>query len=342
MPNYEYLDEFAGLPVVVAPDTDQRENFWWLVEERARVDKPDPTLDDYEEAYQTARADPGAFAWRLQLPAYGGEAIFRDLFLRFVDEVDTTKVTALIAGYWDFGESSAHEPVGLLVEHADRFPALRALFLGELVQQECEISWIQQCDVTPLLAAFPRLEELRVRGGSGLKFPATRHEALRRLVVQTGGLPGEVTTGILASDLPALEHLELWFGVEDYGGTTEVGDLAPLFEGEVFPNLRSLGLCNAEWGDDLVRALADAPVMERVRALDLSSNALGPDGGEVLASAPVFRGLDSLTMDYHFVPEPVLERIRQALSGVALDLSEPEEYFVDENGEPAYYPGLTE
>ncbi|KUP95495.1 hypothetical protein AC529_17455, partial [Thermobifida cellulosilytica TB100] len=193
----------------------------------------------------------------------------------------------------------------------------------------------------PAAGLAPRLEELWVRGGSGLEFPATRHEALRRLVVQAGGLPG-----VLASDLPALEHLELWFGVEDYGGTTEVGDLAPLLEGKAFPNLRSLGLRNAEWGDDLVRRLADAPVTQRVKVLDLSGHVLTEPGGEVLAAAPAFRGLDRLVMRYHFVPEPVLERIRQALSGVALDLDDPQEpdHDLDDDGAevPVYFPEVTE
>jgi len=331
---YDNLTEFAGLPVVAfggdVPD-----------------DLPDDMRAAYEDAYRTARPDPGAFAWRLHASffPYGDFTSFAHVFARFVDEVDTEKVTALIIGRWMWGEDdlevTAQEPVGVLVEHADRFPALRALFLGELVQEEAEISWIQQCDVTPLLAAFPRLEELRVRGGNGLEFPATRHEALRTLAVETGGLPGEVTTGILASDLPALEHLELWFGSGYYGCTTELDDLAPLFEGELFPNLRSLGLRNDERTDDLVGMLAGAPLLDRLDVLDLSLGTLSDAGADLIARAPAFRRLRRLDLHHHYLTEEGEARLRAALPGVDLDLSERGEPRVHD-GEVHYYAAVTE
>ncbi|GLY24951.1 hypothetical protein [Micromonospora sp. NBRC 101691] len=60
---------------------------------------------------------------------------------------------------------------------------------------------------------------------------------------------------MVASELPALTDLELWIGTPDYGGDTEVADLAPLLAGERFPALRRLGLRNAEIADALVTAL---------------------------------------------------------------------------------------
>ncbi|WP_068687738.1 STM4015 family protein, partial [Thermobifida halotolerans] len=272
------------------------------------------------------------------------EEPFDDCFARFLDEVDTARVTALIVGCW--GEESddpASVPRDLLVEHAGRFPRLRALFLGEVLQEEAEISWIVQCDVAPLLAAFPALEELAVRGGDGLEFPATGHDALRGLVVQTGGLPPEVTTGILASRLPALEHLELWFGVEDYGRTTTVDDLAPLLAGELFPALRSLGLRNAEYTDDLVRALADAPVLRRLEVLDLSLGTLTDTGARVIRDSPAaFRRLRRLDLHRHHLSEPVMDELREALPDVDLDLGEPTEPRTFDDGSRWYHPAVTE
>src|SRR5690606_41114100 len=165
--------------------------------------------------------------------------------------------------------------------------------------------------------------------------------SLRRLTVQTGGLPRGPVAGITASDLPALEHLELWFGVEDYGGTTTVDDLAPLLAGERFPALRSLGLRNSPWGDDLVRALAGAPVLERVRVLDLSGNVLTDAGGEVLATAAAFRTLERLVIRYHFLTEATEERLRAAVPGVDLYLSERQEPEVYKD-RTYYYPEVTE
>ncbi len=51
--------------------------------------------------------------------------------------------------------------------------ALRAVFIGDLEMEEAEISWIEQSDVTPVLEAYPLLEEFGVRGGAGLRFPAS-------------------------------------------------------------------------------------------------------------------------------------------------------------------------
>ncbi|MEY9213445.1 STM4015 family protein [Thermobifida halotolerans] len=344
MPNHEHVAEFAGLPDGDFVTPEMERDWLWRMWRRAEYrGEPPPDPAGLDAARAAALADPGSVAWRLRVRLDHDREAFGRLFARFLDEVDTARVTALIVGCWGEGGDAALGAGArdLLVEHADRFPRLRALFFGEFVQEEAEISWILQTDVTPLLAAFPLLEEFAVRGGRDLEFPATRHTSLRRLVVQTGGLPREVTEGVLASDLPGLEHLELWFGVEDYGGDTTVDDLAPLLAGGLFPALRSLGLRNSEWGDELVRRLAEAPVLDRVRELDLSGHVLTDAGGEVLACAPAFRALKRLTVNHHYLGEEMRERIREALAGVDPELSEAEEPSVY-GGEKHYYPEATE
>lgn len=54
-----------------------------------------------------------------------------------------------------------------LIAAADRFPALEALFVGD-VEQQHEISWIVQDDLTPVVAAFPALRVFGARGSQGL------------------------------------------------------------------------------------------------------------------------------------------------------------------------------
>jgi hypothetical protein len=76
--------------------------------------------------------------------------------------------------------------------------------------------WIQQCDVSPLFAAYPRLEHFCVRGADGLSFGALRHDRLKSLIIQSGGLGANVVREV-AADAPELEHLELWLGDENYG-----------------------------------------------------------------------------------------------------------------------------
>ena len=49
--------------------------------------------------------------------------------------------------------------------------------------------------------------------------------------------------------LPALEHLELWLGTDEYGADTEVADLKNILQGKNLPSLRHLGLRNSEITD---------------------------------------------------------------------------------------------
>lgn len=84
-----------------------------------------------------------------------------------------------------------------------------------------------------------------------------RHAALRRLDLETGGMPVHVPEVIAACDLPALEHLDLWLGVRFYGGDVAVSDLEGLLDGRCLPTLRHVGL-NSEIQDDIAAAIAAA------------------------------------------------------------------------------------
>ncbi|MFJ7998330.1 hypothetical protein ACIQ7D_14455 [Streptomyces sp. NPDC096310] len=164
--------------------------------------------------------------------------------------------------------------IKLLVSTRDQLPALRALFLGDINEEllgDCGISeesyWtshLTQGEVTPLLNAFTELEEFGVRGDTDLSFPAVRHERLRKLVVETSAMPVEVVRGVAASDLPALEHLDLWLGASAWGGHYEVADLAPILAGTRLPALRHLALRNCDDQDGICTALATAPVVARL------------------------------------------------------------------------------
>jgi hypothetical protein len=267
--------------------------------------------------------EPDAFAWRITADAYGDGEDWTTAFARFCAAVDTTRVRALIVGGW--AEAYEMPPSGVieaLLAARERFPALRALFLGDMVMEECEISWINQTDVTPLLAGFPALEEFGVRGGTGLRFPAVSHGALRRLVVETGGLPAEVVRGIGASDLPALEHLDLWLGTPDYGGDSEVADLEPILSGARLPRLRHLALRNSEMQDAVAAAVASAPVVERLEVLDLSMGVLTDEGAGALLGGQPLTHLKKLDLHHHYLSGPFVERVRQTLepAGVEVDL----------------------
>ncbi|MER6124631.1 STM4015 family protein [Streptomyces sp. NPDC001795] len=268
--------------------------------------------------------EPDAVAWRITSDVYDADEEWETAFARFCSNVDTTRVRALIVGAWQEAyDTDCSSVIEALLAARDRLPALRALFLGDMVVEECEISWINQTDVTGLLGGFPDLEEFAVRGGSGLKFPALRHHRLRSLTVQTGGLPVDVVRGIGASELPALDHLDLWLGTSWYGADSEVADLEPILSGTRLPSLRHLALRNSEIQDDIAAAVASAPVVARLEVLDLSMGTLSDDGATALLGGQPLTHLKKLDLHHNYLSEPVRQRIRQTLepAGVELDLA---------------------
>ncbi|MFD1812503.1 STM4015 family protein [Rhodococcus gannanensis] len=266
-------------------------------------------------------------AWRVSAESYDAPAEWPEVFAKFRAAVDPATVQAIVVGTWSdpYEKSSAHV-VEALVAAADEFPNLRSIFLGDMTFEDCEISWIVQSDVTPLLTAFPRLEHLKVRGGTQLGLAPVRHENLRSLVVESGGLPNDVVWAAAGSDLPALTHLELWLGTENYGANSTVEDLAPIFGGAKLPALTSLALSNSDYQDAIAEAVATAPIVPQLRALDLSKGVLTDDGAGSLLAGQSLTHLGSLDLHHNYLSSAMQERFRAALepAGVELNL-DPED-----------------
>ncbi|MFF3611430.1 STM4015 family protein [Streptomyces sp. NPDC002580] len=293
-----HLKEFHGLPAFTFPDADDK------------------------SPRATSLPEPESVAWRVGVDAYDSEEEWEDAFARFLAAVDTERVRALIVGAWSEAYDSAPGAViEALVAARERLPALRGLFFGDIVMEECEISWIVQGDVSPLLNAFPALEEFGVRGGNQLVFPAVRHERLRSLTVETGGMPVEAVRGVAGSDLPALEKLDLWLGTSEYGGDAGVADLEPFFAGTRLPGLIRLGLRNSEIQDDICAALASAPVVARLEVLDVSMGVLTDDGVTALLSGQPLTHLKKLDLHHNYLSTALRTRLLETLepAGVLVD-----------------------
>ncbi|MEN8220505.1 MAG: hypothetical protein ABFS56_29980, partial [Pseudomonadota bacterium] len=142
---------------------------------------------------------------------YEQETKLKDILEKFLNDPRVTEVPALVIGDWeDAYENSPDYLLQQLIEQHDKLPKLKALFVGDMIPEESEISWIYQTDYAPLLNAYPLLEQLRVRGSNYLQFSQLRHYSLKRLIIETGGLPCSVIESVINAKLPALEHLELW------------------------------------------------------------------------------------------------------------------------------------
>lgn len=306
----EHVTEFAGLPC-----------------RTFAVDNPSP-------------ADHSAVAWRVTAWEEDDNQwdeplspAFARSFETFLDRVDTEAVTTLVIGSWGYAAMN-EAPIGLLCAAAPRLPNLRALFLGDITFEECEISWIKQGDVTELLSAYPGLEVLRVRGADGLVLRPVRHGRLRELAFESGGLPATVVRAVGECDLPVLEHLELWLGTDDYGGDATVADLAPILGGDRWPALRYLGLRDAEIADEVAAALANAPVIDRLHTLDLSLGVLSDAGAAALLAGQSLAHLRRLDLHHHYISPELAARLAAELPDVGVDLTDAQE--------PDEYDGITE
>lgn len=289
----EHLREFAGLPVTEFGDDASSDN-------------------------------PQSTAWAVRT-CHEGDAFDR-VFERFLGAVDTRAVTHMVLGYWGAEyQKNLADPVELLVNASPRLPALRAVFLGDITFAEvADISLINQCDITPLLAAFGDLERLEVRGYKGFALSPVSASALKVLRFEAYGLPASVVRAVGASDLPNLQTLEMWLGSPDHVSDATVADLDGILVGERLPALRRLGLFFSEMHDEICAALATAPVVARLTDLQLTLGALTDDGAEALLSGQPLTHLRILDLGENHMTGPMLSRLRAALPHARLDAEWPE------------------
>jgi Leucine Rich repeat len=276
---------------------------------------------------QVGLTDPEGTIYRVGLSydeAEGGQR-WTDKLAGLLADPAVGRLGGLVVGYWDIlGQEGTSAPVvEALVAARDRLPQLRAIFFGDIIREEHEISWIVQSDLSPLFNAYPLLEHCCVRGGEGLTLGALRLDQLRSLVIQTGGLDGRVVREVGGARLPALEHLELWLGTAEYGGTTTLEDLAPILSGTPFPRLRTLALRDSQIADEIAAALASAPVLERIRVLDLSLGTLGDAGAAALLASPAVARLERLDVHHHYCSDEMIARLEGL--GIPVDVSDPQE-----------------
>jgi hypothetical protein len=300
MPIDEKLTEFAGLPIA-----------------------------DYDP--EVGLEAPGKFAYRISVnwEAHEQGKDFSDLFAPLVEDPGVHDLTALVIGDWGgTGQGNDAAPVvEALVAASERLANLRALFLGEMTYEESEISWINQTDVGPLFTGFPQLIEMWIRGGNGLSLGRPRHDRLRKLVIETGGLPGSVVREVATAHLPELEHLELWLGDPGYGRNVTEDDLRPILAGGLFPKLKYLGLRNDTEADATAVLLARSPIVGQLEVLDLSLGALGDQGAAALVNCQALKNVQSLHIRRHYVSEAIVRQLQRCGPEVdASDRQEPDKW----------------
>lgn len=256
---------------------------------------------------------------------YDSEVTATDLLAEVLQSPAADQLTGLVIGAWsgEMYDSPPTDVIEALVASASRLASLRGLFLGDILSEENEISWIHQTDVSALWDAFPRLEVFGVRGSNGLSLGKLRHNHLKQLTIECGGLPKAVLAEIAVASLPALEHLEIYLGTDNYGWDGSIEDVKPLLAANRFPRLKYLGLRDAEIADDVAKAVSQSPILDQLEVLDLSLGMLTDEGAQALLESPAVRKLKKLDLHFHYVRDEVAQRMKTL--GIEVDVSDPQD-----------------
>jgi hypothetical protein len=238
---------------------------------------------------------------------YDDEIKFGDRLQSLLTHSDVDKLTALIIGTWT--------------------GACEGTDSSMVVQSIASAASRLQSNASPLLAAFPKLESIRIRGGSGLSFSRIEHHSLRELSIETGGLSSSTIREVFQCNFPELAHLELQLGDDSYGFDGSVEDLQPLLAGKLFPKLQFLGLMNSVIANDIAAVLVNSPIASRVEEIDLSLGNLDAEGLESLKGLAEYRNLRSLNISHHYAPPKKVDELVSALpfNVIAGDPQEPED-----------------
>jgi len=237
---------------------------------------------------------------------------FDAIFKTFLESEAPASSTGLVIGSWSLdGPEPSGKIVKQIADNKKLFPNLVAIFFGDITQEQNEISWIENGDMSPLLTAFPNLEMLRVRGGTDLALKKPAHKKLRALGIETGGLSKSFVASLCKSKFPELEHLEIWLGTQDYGGDCRVNDLQPILKGKLFPKLKYLGLRNSEIVDEICGVIVSSPIISQLETLDLSLGTMTDEGGKALLSLPTDAKLKRLNLQHHFMSPKILKELKK-------------------------------
>ncbi|QDH71315.1 STM4015 family protein [Marilutibacter alkalisoli] len=292
------------------------------------------TIGEYT---QTCRGKP-VVDFRMGDEASGSDVVYRlyqeydseegqaELLAHLFSRVAPGTIEALVIGPW----SEAHDkaPSGYLdglIARRDELSALRALFVGDMTYEDCEVSWIIQGAYNPLLAAFPQLESLRIRGSSSLELQPFEHASLQELAIECGGLPSAIVGAIAESELPALRQLELWLGDDNYGYDGDLATYQRLLAAIRPERLEYLGLRNAGNSDELAAWLATQPWLGSLKVLDLSLGTIGDAGAQALFESPHLGTIERIDLSHHYISPEWQQKLQSLPCTVLLDRLEEED-----------------
>lgn len=292
-------------------------------------------VETAEETAREMKVEAKKFA--LSYDEYDNGVNLLDKILKDKHLPDYKQITI---GCWNYECEDCSELLEGMLEHKDKFAQIEGLFWGDIEQEEQEVSWIEQTDLSPLLDAMPKLKDLKIKGTNNLRLGQTSRPELRSLEIISGGLPTEVVQDIIASDFPNLEKLILYVGVEDYGFEGDLEIFRPLFSKERFPKLTYLGVVNSEEQDNIVEMFLQSDILPQLETMDISAGTLKDEGAQLLLdNLDKISHLKFIDMSYNYLSKDMKKKL-QALP-MKIDVSDTQDADEDDD-EVYYYPMITE
>ena len=260
---------------------------------------------------------------------------------KILNDKKLPELKQITVGCWSYECDDCGEVVKTLLASKEKLAHIEGLFWGDIEQEEQEISWIEQVDLSELLDAMPLLSELKIQGTNNLSIGKTERPNLKKLEIISGGLPVSVVQDIVGSKFPNLESLILYLGEENYGFDGTLEDFKPLFSKERFPKLTTLGIVNAEDEDAVVQMFLDSDILPQLETMDISAGVLTDKGGQLLLDhAGKLQHLKFINMYYNYLSDEMKKKLQKALP-MKLDMSDTQE--AEEDDDEVYrYPMITE
>lgn len=252
----------------------------------------------------------------------GYDEITKEYFLNKIIEVQKVKnPDKLVIGAWPNPANDTSGVLDLLIENKPLFSNLKSLYVGDMTYANCEISWIIQEDYADFLKEFDKLENLAIRGAEGLAFSTLDHKNLKSLEIVTGGLPKTVIHSIADGNLPNLEKLVLYIGVDNYGFDGEIEDIQYLMDNLYkFPKLKTLGIVNSEIQDEIVKVVINHEGIKNLEVLDLSYGTFTDMGAKViLENKDKIAHLKTLVLRDSYIGENCFDELSQLNVNVDLE-----------------------
>jgi len=215
-------------------------------------------------------------------------------------------------------------------------PTTRKITFGDNVDQ---ISWHHTGSLAKLWKGVPNLTTLDIETGD-FEVGKMVAPALEKARFITGGLSKSCGKNLATATMPNIEHLEIYYGTEDYGGTCTVKEVAPLLARTDLPKLRYLGLKNSEFANDIARALGGAKIVKHLTTLDLSLGTLTDEGAAALAAiAPQLSHLETLDLTHNYLTKAGIALVKNLCKNVVVkDQQKPDAW----DDELHYYAAVRE